>query len=79
MYTAIAPLDITPPPESVTRILLLYKGLQQADLDEQTWLHAQRRARGDVGFWREIVGIQEEFEADLDKSRVVEWAAMEIR
>jgi hypothetical protein len=71
-----APLTITPTPDVITRVFMLFKGVSCEDLGR--WTNAIARAQESVDLWRDVVGI-----ADLnrlgDKSlfRVLEWGGME--
>ena len=71
-YEKAAILDITPLPDFVIRVFMLFKGV---DSDEIGWEEAKER----VGIidWRVVVGIKEDF-LDLEKFRVLEWGGMEV-
>ncbi|RDB24056.1 hypothetical protein Hypma_008608 [Hypsizygus marmoreus] len=73
-YSRLAPLDITPEPDVVTRVFMLFKGV----LDPEAWPSARRRALDDVAGWADIVGVDAEAAFNKDFSRVLEWGAMEI-
>lgn len=73
-YNRLAPLDINPEPDVVTRIFMLFKGVT----DPEAWPCARRRARYDVSFWTHVVGVDAAAALNKELSRVLEWAAMEI-
>ncbi|KAF8061673.1 ubiquitin family protein [Lyophyllum atratum] len=73
-YSRIAPLEITPVPDVVTRVFMLFKGIR--DLD--AWPTARRRAYDDVSLWARVVGVDTAAAFNKDLSRVLEWGAMEI-
>ncbi|KAG6917025.1 hypothetical protein DXG01_004151 [Tephrocybe rancida] len=73
-YSRIAPLDISPKPDVVTRVFMLFQGVRNLD----AWPSAQKRARNAVKQWAHIVGVDTAAAFDKDLSRVLEWGAMEI-
>jgi len=73
-YSRIAPLEITPEPDVVTRVFMLFKGVR----DLEAWPSARRRAHGDVSWWARVVGVDTAAAFNKDLSRVLEWGAMEI-
>jgi hypothetical protein len=77
MYRKAAPLDISPRPDIVTRVFLLFQkvGVGQLEL----WAEAAKRAEDDVEFWRDIVWVEsKERQEDKNSFRVLEWGGMEI-
>ena len=76
-YECAARLDITPKPDVVTRVFMLFRGVDARDLD--IWSEAeQRRKDMDVGAWRTIVGIDLEGMRCEELFRVLEWGGMEL-
>ncbi|KAG6831216.1 hypothetical protein H0H92_012013 [Tricholoma furcatifolium] len=73
-FSRIAPLDIIPKPDVVTRIFMLFKGVR----DPEAWPLAQKRALDDVSQWNDVVGTDPAAAFNNDLSRVVEWGAMEL-
>lgn len=73
-YSRIAPLDISPEPDVVTRIFMLFKGVS----DPEVWPHARRRALEDVSFWANVVGVDVAAALNKDLSRVLEWGAIDV-
>ena len=69
-YERAAPLDVSPAPDVVTRVFMLFRGIAEEDVGE--WKDA--RARVD---WVDVVGVSP---AAQDRSlfRVLEWGAMEV-
>jgi hypothetical protein len=72
-YEHAARLDVVPAPDVVTRVFLLFGGVDPSDLD---WAEAYQRA-GDVN-WKQIVGVRDEA-WDSTKFRVLEWGGMDVR
>lgn len=70
-------MTITPTPDVVVRVFMLFQGVQSAELG--AWTAAQARASEDVSHWRDVVGLDahDRF-ADKSLSRVLEWGAMEV-
>ncbi|KAK1233446.1 hypothetical protein PQX77_003398 [Marasmius sp. AFHP31] len=76
-YEAAAPLDITPSPDVVTRILMLFQGVKHEMLGE--WKEAIERATPeDHAFWRDVVNVDVDAASDESLSRVLEWGGMEV-
>ncbi|KAG2004270.1 ubiquitin family protein [Coprinopsis cinerea AmutBmut pab1-1] len=76
-YERAAPLDITPAPDVVLRIFMLFKGVDQGELEED-WKQAAYRATEPVGRWVQVVGVDVPKATDPQSFRVVEWGGMEI-
>ena len=77
MYSQAAPLDISPRPDIVTRVFMLFQKVDSSQLD--LWADAVKRAGDDVEFWRDIVGVESsERQKDQTLFRVLEWGGMEI-
>ncbi|CCO34296.1 Polyubiquitin 9 [Rhizoctonia solani AG-1 IB] len=76
-YEKAAPLNITPAPEVMTRVFMLFRGVEESQVE--FWSDAVEMACKDSTIWRDIVGI--EIEKVLDKSlfRVLEWGGMEVK
>jgi hypothetical protein len=77
MYSKAAPLDISPRPDIVTRVFMLF---QKVDLDQlDNWADAVSTTKEDVGFWRDIVGVESKDQQENGSLfRVLEWGGMEI-
>ncbi|KAJ1302337.1 hypothetical protein OPQ81_001152 [Rhizoctonia solani] len=75
-YEKAAPLNITPAPEVMTRVFMLFMGIEENEVG--LWEDALAMAREDVVMWRDIVGV--DFAKVHDKSlfRVLEWGGMEV-
>lgn len=76
-YERAAPLDISPQPDIITRIFMLFKGVPEDWLVD--WSGAQRRAVEDVDFWRNVVGVDVAKAGDAKLFRVLEWGGMEVK
>ena len=75
-YERAAPLDVTPRPDVITRVFMLFKGLSEDMLDE--WAGARARADEDVVKWQGIVGADASRMMDTGLFRVLEWGGMEV-
>ena len=70
-------MNVSPAPDVVTRVFMLFSGVEDANLDE--WANAKARADEDVSFWTKVVGVDVEKASDATLYRVLEWGGMEIR
>ena len=75
-YAHAAPLDVSPKPDIVTRIFMLFRGVKEADLAE--WEGAQAKAAEPAEMWREVVGVNLGETLDESLFRVIEWGGMEV-
>ncbi|ESK94669.1 ubiquitin family protein [Moniliophthora roreri MCA 2997] len=76
-YERAAPLSISPSPDVVTRVFMLFKGVSPQDAACE-WHEAVKRAEEDVKMWREIVGIDIDRALDKGLFRVLEWGGMDV-
>ncbi|CAE6465775.1 unnamed protein product [Rhizoctonia solani] len=76
-YEKAAPLNITPAPEVIARVFMLFKGIEESEIG--LWSEAAARACMDVSMWRNIVGIDVAKVHDKSLFRVLEWGGMEVR
>ncbi|CAE6458892.1 unnamed protein product [Rhizoctonia solani] len=72
-YEAAAPLHVTPVPEIVTRVFMLFMGVQESDLG--SWKSARIPAQE----WSRVIGVDTEKAKDVTLFRVLEWGGMEIQ
>ncbi|KIY48347.1 hypothetical protein FISHEDRAFT_65848 [Fistulina hepatica ATCC 64428] len=75
-YEKVAPLAIIPTPDVVTRIFMLFKGIEDVSIGE--WQNARERASHDITFWKDLVAVDVEATTDAKKYRVIEWGGMEV-
>ncbi|KAG8924975.1 hypothetical protein FRC01_010840 [Tulasnella sp. 417] len=76
-----ATLQISPTPDVVTRIFMLFQGVPGGELDH--WKDAMGQLKkgsgGSFTMWRDIVGVEtEDRQKDEKLFRVVEWGGMEV-
>jgi len=71
-------MRISPAPDVVTRVFMLFRGVSPEDLGH--WAPAAARATAEDGatFWTEVVGIDAVRASDLTLFRVLEWGGMEV-
>ena len=72
-------MTVSPVPDVVVRIFMLFQGVQPADVGY--WSEAQARVQKDVSHWRKVVGLpQAQVDQLRDQSlfRVLEWGGMEV-
>jgi hypothetical protein len=79
MYEAAAALTITPSPDVVTRVFMLFHGIEHEDSSSrEIWQEALNRSSENVSFWKAVIGLDEEKALDRDLFRVLEWGGMEV-
>ncbi|KAJ7138822.1 hypothetical protein C8R46DRAFT_603970 [Mycena filopes] len=76
-YEASAALDISPVPDVVTRVFMLFKGISDDAVAD--WRDANAEpAENDGERWCKVVGVDLERAADVTLFRVLEWGGMEV-
>lgn len=75
-YEAAAPLDVSPKPDLVTRVFMIFQGVNEDELAR--WSESELRATEDAVFWRKVVGTDPEKQQDRTMFRVLEWGGMEV-
>jgi len=75
-YERAAPLEISPQPDIVTRVFMLFKGVREDQLTN--WSCAQTKANKDVAWWADVVGVELAQANDTNLFRVLEWGGMEV-
>jgi len=75
-YDAAARLEVTPIPDAVVRVFMLFKGLSKAQAEQ--WRSKQRSESLEPWRWVDIVGIDTEKARDQARFRVLEWGGMEL-
>ncbi|TFK80104.1 ubiquitin-domain-containing protein [Polyporus arcularius HHB13444] len=73
VYERAAQLEVTPAPDVVTRVFMLFRGVASEDVNEWS---AARAHVGSVD-WVEVVGVAPSA-LDSTRFRVLEWGAMEV-
>ncbi|KAI0265636.1 hypothetical protein BC834DRAFT_169368 [Gloeopeniophorella convolvens] len=76
-YEAAARLDVSPAPDVVTRVFMLFRGVASSDL--AFWEPAIARAEDDINFWVDVVGVDPVRASNPALFRVLEWGGMEVR
>ena len=74
-YERAAALSVSPAPDVVTRVFMLFRGVAECDVGD--WKEARARAKDEDVDWVELVGVRPEAE-DIGLFRVLEWGAMEV-
>ncbi|KAG1764754.1 hypothetical protein EDD22DRAFT_978984 [Suillus occidentalis] len=75
-YEHAASLRISPQPDVVTRVCMLFKGIRKEHL--ANWSNAQIQAEKDVGWWVDVVGVDPVRAGDVTLFRVLEWGGTEV-
>lgn len=76
-YEVAAPLDVSPAPDVITRVFMLFRGVEGNELE--AWDAARERAGQSTDGWREVVGVNLEKALDVGLFRVLEWGGMEVK
>ncbi|KAG1844209.1 hypothetical protein DFJ58DRAFT_664859 [Suillus subalutaceus] len=75
-YERAASLSISPQPDVVTRVFMLFRGISKERL--ANWSNAQMQAEKDVAWWADVVGVDLARAGDMALFRVLEWGGMEV-
>jgi hypothetical protein len=75
-YEAAAPMTVTPVPDVTTRVFMLFKGVDEKELE--SWAEARIKAGDNPNVWRDIVGVNVEKAGNVGLFRVLEWGGMEV-
>ncbi|KAG1771172.1 hypothetical protein EV702DRAFT_1034180 [Suillus placidus] len=75
-YERAASLTISPQPDVVTRVCILFKGICKEHLGN--WANAQMQAEKDVAWWVDVVGVDPARAGDVTLFRVLEWGGVEV-
>ena len=77
-YEKAAQMRISPAPDIVTRVFMLFRGVRADDVD--FWEAAAARATAEDGetFWPKVVGVDPVRASDRTLFRVLEWGGMEV-
>ncbi|CAA7263591.1 unnamed protein product [Cyclocybe aegerita] len=75
-YERAAPLAVTPRPDVITRVYMVFQGVGDEDL--ASWDAARKRGTKEQGIWKYIVGVDKSRIEDKGLFRVLEWGGMEI-
>jgi hypothetical protein len=75
-YERAASLGISPQPDVVTRVFMLFRGISKEHLEN--WSNAQMQAEKDVAWWVDVVGVDLARAGDMALFRVLEWGGMEV-
>jgi len=72
-------MHISPVPDVVTRVFMLFCGVSPGDLG--IWAPAAARVAAEDGatFWAQVVGIDPVRASDRGLFRVLEWGGMEVK
>ena len=71
-------MRVSPAPDVVTRIFMLFRGVRSDDVD--LWAQAAARTTEEDGatFWTKVVGVDAMRASDHTLFRVLEWGGMEV-
>ncbi|QRV81695.1 ubiquitin family protein [Ceratobasidium sp. AG-Ba] len=72
-YEAAAPMRVTPSPDVTTRVFMLFRGVEEAELT--LWEGSAKGAHE----WKDVVGVDIQKASDKNMFRVLEWGGMEVK
>ncbi|KAG1893681.1 uncharacterized protein F5891DRAFT_962575 [Suillus fuscotomentosus] len=75
-FERAASLRISPQPDVVTRVFILFKGIRKEDF--ANWTNARIQAEKDVAWWVNVVGVDPARAGDVTLFRALEWGGMEV-
>ncbi|KAG1786895.1 uncharacterized protein HD556DRAFT_1412055 [Suillus plorans] len=75
-FERAASLHISPQPDVVTRVFMLFKGIRKEDL--ANWTNARIQAEKDVAWWVNVIGVDPARAGDVTLFRALEWGGMEV-
>jgi hypothetical protein len=80
-YEQAARMRISPMPDVVTRVFMLFRGVTPSDMGlwEQAATRATAAEDGGAAFWARVVGVDSVRASDPALFRVLEWGGMEIK
>ncbi|TFK19910.1 ubiquitin-domain-containing protein [Coprinopsis marcescibilis] len=76
-YERAAPLLITPKPDIVARVFMLFQGVKESELG--LWTNATTWLQDSVKLWKDVVDLDVERMQDPGLFRVIEWGGMEVK
>ncbi|KAF7330085.1 Ubiquitin family protein [Mycena kentingensis (nom. inval.)] len=76
-YEKSAPLVITPTPDAITRVFMVFRGVMPDEARAGVWAGADER---EATMWRAVVGVPgRHVQQDKALLRVLEWGGMEVK
>jgi hypothetical protein len=77
-YEEAAKMRISPTPDVVTRVFMLFRGVRRDDVGFWTPAAVRATAEDSATFWTEVVGVDTVRAFDRTLFRVLEWGGMEV-
>lgn len=78
-YERAAPLEVSPAPDVVTRVFMLFRGIHDDDELLSEWVDSRAQSsNAEFQKWREVVGVDLDKASDTKLFRVLEWGGMEV-
>jgi hypothetical protein len=71
-------MRISPAPDVVTRVFMLFRGVHPDDVGLWAQAAARATAEDSTTFWTEVVGVNAMRASDRTLFRVLEWGGMEV-
>ncbi|KAF8594411.1 hypothetical protein BDV93DRAFT_481881 [Ceratobasidium sp. AG-I] len=76
-FEKAAPLSVLPKPDIVTRVFMLFRGVDETEIE--SWAPARAMASQDPSIWKTIVGVDLDRTLNTGLFRVLEWGGMEVK
>jgi hypothetical protein len=77
-YEKAARMRVSPTPDVVTRIFMLFRGVRPDDVELWAPAAARAAAEDSATFWSNVVGVDAVRASDLTLFRVLEWGGLEV-
>ena len=68
---------VTPAPDVITRIFMLFRGVSDKDLNEWNRTASVKETKPED--WKDVVGVSSERASNHSLFRVLEWGGMEVK
>jgi hypothetical protein len=78
-YEHAAPILVSPTPDVVTRVFMLFRGVASANVERWQSASALASTVHDATSWAQVVGVDAARASDRGLFRVLEWGGMEVR
>jgi hypothetical protein len=77
-YEKAARIYVSPTPDVVTRVFMLFRGVRSDDVGFWAPAAARMAAEDGATFWSNVVGVDAVRASDRTLFRVLEWGGMEV-
>jgi hypothetical protein len=78
-YEHAAPMLVSPTPDIVTRVFMLFRGVASADVELWQSASVLTSIAHEATSWAQVVGVDARRASDRGLFRVLEWGGMEVK